>query len=363
MEKGLTRRQFLGVSGSALLAACAPAIRRAPTKPVELPLPGNKRIKLLFSFGSHYTKKSAAEIKPLLSEFRPHVYVLETTGSEQEAIETEEEYRKGHFPIDDPEIGLPLLAFKQAEDKALMEAKVPRIFILERLTSQEQKEADEAADDFMTHEAKAFISFYSGNPMAAVSSYKRHLAAFNKLNLVREFRMRKVLSNFYNELVSRYPELARESEIRVVARYGSAHTSLYHFAKRRSGFSKVHRQFRSPHYFPLHEAELRRATLGLPPTTDHHELGKCFLVHVLYDHLRQKIEVGDSNIAAFSNTVLKRARFEDLEKVSRHIATYADPSNDEAIKGGFQQIGIKLPEIKEEIHAFLRRKRIPLAPD
>lgn len=351
-----TRREFGRLSLSSLLAACAPRLIREPAKPIELPLGDNRKIKVLFHFGSHGSADHARAVAPVLRDFKPHVVCLE------DAFQSEEGARK----IEGAFYQLPRerLSDFHAGIRDLLEKDKPRVFILERFALKESRMGRVIRSDVESFRTKAVAAFLGGDSQQALYYYRGYWDIITHLNKKREKQIKDNLSKLHGLLTNRFPELAREREIRVVVNYGSVHTSIFKHALG-VGFSEARRRMLKPAYFTPSHSYFRRGLFGLPVNSSDEEIARVFLGDLIVDHFAGS-GANPSNVSAFANILSRKFTLDQFRMVSQHLAQVKPKARGEVEKAthnAFALAGINLPTNKEEIHAFLEKRRIPLARD
>ncbi len=349
MKRDISRRKFLGISSASLLAACAPfALER---RKIEYKLPNNKRIKLVFQFGAHGSEKDAEEMRALLNKFKPHVVGIEHTGlHEQLAIEKEEEYKKTHRS---PYAPFEESSFGKQRFTVLSETNVPRIFFMERFTLEQGATVLGKIFDAGSFHDKAIQLFGRGRAAEAVEALRQGLELDIKSNKMREKHINNTLSNLHATLTKRFPELEREPEIRVVIRYGALHTPLFRQALK-SGYGAAKREMKTPTYYLLGDALVRRATFGLPQKTDKNSLAQAFIAGLIAFKTRG-LTRSLNNSAAFANLAARRFNYDDFVRISQRVAKQKEPlfiAFEEAMK----EEGVHIPRTKEELRTVLARK-------
>ncbi len=354
MPPNISRRGLLkGASASALLVACAPRIALQPRGPVEAVLPGNKKIKIIFHFGAHGTAKHAEEVRPIVEKFKPHVFCPEA------AFSTEEERRRGEDSYASGKLRTKR-EYDTALIKVLRDNKIPRLFYLERFEKQESEKTRELVNFAYSEYDLADSLFATGRPYDALNVFDSAIGSFSFVQKARESEVKRVLSKLHENLVKRYPELSREREIRVVVKYGSAHTPLYRAAKK-LGFGELQRKMAMPTYFDLDLAALRAETFGLERKNDLDSLARQFISHA-YTDILQDMGVNLSNAAAFANQVAKKVNFQMFSRISKAVSLYRPRFLPGRLLNALNKEGLPVPQTKEEVHAFLKRRGIRLAP-
>ncbi len=346
----ITRREFLkagGVAGALGLGGwlLGRGIRsRVVTS-------ANKRLKVLFHFGAHSTPEQAEEAVLTVMNFKPHVVCPEHAfATEQEARETEKMYYHPNIRFYSPHA--------DALRDALVQLGKPKIFVLERFTPEQGRHLLDLDNRSDANRGAARLMFLLGNPAKAIEMFRQHLQDWTELHMERENAIKRILSDFHRRLVERYPDLAREKEIRVVVSYGSAHTPLYMHGKN-SGFGQVTRYVPAPTYFISSDAHVRRATFGKKPKYGDEEVAQALLSEVLTIRAMQQ-GAGNSNAAAFGNIAARRFSLADIANLSREMGRDF-VGRRTVFERHLQQRGIPFPASAEQVRDFLRKKRIPLA--
>ncbi len=349
----LSRRSFLaGGASSLLLAACAPALKQtALGSPVNVPLPGNKRLKVIFHFGKHATVEDAKEITPILEEFKPHVVCPEGAfATEEKARKWEDDWLNNRFaPADE---------YGGALAKSLILSRVKRIFLLERFNQAKSDTTRASWGVFINKSSDSDDAFYAGLPEKVLEHYDKAVDAMVKSSVSRELEMKRVLSNFYGQLVQRYPELSKEPEVRVVVNCGGAHTPVFK-AARKMGFGEVQRKMKAPYYFSAFLVPMRMATFGKQRKRDKDTLAREVLNFHYGNLVSDKTKSSDANTNAFVNLATKKLGFDTLQRVSKAVSSHSNPRSNEAIELALKAEGVPVPQSKAEVHAFLEKKLGP----
>ncbi|MFH1247502.1 MAG: twin-arginine translocation signal domain-containing protein [Candidatus Micrarchaeota archaeon] len=377
----LSRRTFLkgvGVSALGLLAACAglpsSTVRSTakpvamskkvsslaqPPAPVEVLLPGNKRIKIAFQFSSHRDEKDGQMIGPLLDKHKPHVVCIENAfGDEKAARSLEADYELE---------SAPMRPFYRGLFNTMRKKQVPHAYVLERESYPQDLASGFERFGLSRSNSIAHREFFLGGWENTLYLYREHLDKLEaKDNVNREEVAKKVIRNLYTSLVKRFPELEKEKEIRVAVKYGSAHTPLY-AAARKAGFAEVTREIQKPLYFFPSEAHIRRATFNRPNSKGNGDevIARTFMGDQLGFYAILDLDVNRSNAAAFGSLVSRKLTLRQFRRVSSRLAKLKSiPKESESyavLADALRKEGVTLPQSKEEVHAFLERKRIPLA--
>ncbi len=312
----LSRRTFLKGTGASsllsILAACGALPRTTSRSPVELPLSGNRRIKLLFHFSSHGSEKDAQTIEPLLASFKPHIVCIENAGSTNSKADALE----ATFALEKP------FFFNRnygGLHRVFRKYGIRRVHVLERFN---EKEADELEQLF--YKTGPFRNpdpiglFLFRQPQAAIDNFRQFLQLMKSGDIKREERVKQALSTLHKDLVAKFPELSSELEVRVVIRYGSAHTPLYKYA-RQSDFGAVDRRMAKPFYFSPLTTYLRRAAFGLSASEDDEVIAKTLLGEIIFEHA-YNLGVNPSNSAAYANLISKQISLEKFHRISNQRA-------------------------------------------
>ena len=375
----ISRREFFKKAGAATALAAVLASARDLSKPVEVPV-GNKKLKIIFNFGPHAKAADAMPLEPIMREFRPHVVCieLEATG-ENRAKRLEEKYYS--LPPEALSLG-SFTDFVKAEREVLKKYR-PTVFVLERFLS------DELSDKVMALTRRQIDSsvavdaaLAAGDAGAAIRAHRELMQAEGEHVALRERGIKAILSNLHGSLVKRYPELAKEKEIRVVVRYGGAHTTLYQHA-RAVGFGGVERKVMTPLYFDPSTVAVRHALFGLPRKHSEVDVARNLAAGLLAVYA-ENLGANSSNSAAFGNLFAKKVNLDQVHRIvssgglrPRLRTENPDPFrvlSEKAVREDaqlirqdaeryvedlpvrFQREGIKLPESKQDIHAFLEKR-------
>ncbi len=340
----LTRRQLLKGAGAVAAAGAGAAYWQL----MKLPAPGNnRRIKLLFNFGPHGSKEDFEDIKPLLREFKPHAVCLEEAGgTEQDAQKIEHSYVAGKDNLLDEEA--------KALHASLRHHGVKRVFILERLPES----LDQSLASTEHFGQQGINAFFEGKPMTAIAWYRSAIQISRDMQRTREASIKQTLSNLYSNLVKHFPELEKERELRVVIRYGAAHTPIYRAAKGMN-FKEVKRKMRNPVYFYGSAIHDRRAAFGLPDKNSDEEIARTLLTDLLATH-SANVGAGYSNSSAFANLLSRKFTLKQFKRISNRCAQAKTEYQGMALYEALTAEGIALPRSREEVEEFLRRRRIPL---
>ncbi len=357
----ITRRQLLTsgavLAGGAALGRWLPRRSKEPETPVthEVRLPGNKRINVLFHFSDDTSPDDAAKIEPLLQKFKPHVVCIETSGtSEQEALAIEDSFAQGN-PKEYTEYRM---VFNE-----LIKRYKPRIFALERL---DKKEAASIEMDRMAVQGSALAAegaFYDGNPDKAIANFYHTLIIDRQVNATREARAKEAISDLHRHLASRFPELNHEKELRVLVQYTKMHTPIYKHAKT-VGFGNVRRVMETPTYFDLPHKLMREYTFGKRDVNQEltqEEVAQNLLGALLTNHALS-LDANNSNSAAFGNLLSHKITVDQFNRICKKFSEVNQRHG--AAKGmqaALGKEGIHLPMTKEEVHAWLKKRKVPLA--
>ncbi|MEW5955455.1 MAG: hypothetical protein AB1626_02865 [Candidatus Micrarchaeota archaeon] len=357
-----SRREFFKKAGAATALAGIAACARKLAEPIEIPV-GNKKLKIVFQFGKHETAVDARQLEPVLRDFKPHVVSVEWWGVDKDAESFE---KRIYSPLFNPDEEFAVSDFSREQHRLLKQYR-PRIFVLERMVK-------EAIDNYVNWTAEGTIHAYAaigamsmGDAQGVIDEYRQYLMAETKSNALREAQIKSALSDLHDSLTLRYPELAREKEIRIAVQYGSAHTPIYEHA-RRVGFGSVGRKMLTPAYYPATSAFVRRATFGKPQDYSDAEVARTFTADMLLQYAKQ-LGTNDNNSAAFGNLFAKKIGFDKFHRIFASVA--AEPWQEKGFfdpriwQAAFAKHGVKLPASKEEVHAFLEKRigRRRLAPD
>ncbi|NYZ75613.1 hypothetical protein H0O03_05115 [Candidatus Micrarchaeota archaeon] len=342
----ISRRGFFKRVGAVTALAGIAAFARDFSEPVEIPV-GNKKLKVIFNFGWHRKAADAMPLEPILRNFRPHVVCIEEMGFERKQAEQAEE----NFYSLQPKSGA-FSAFSKAQHELLGKYR-PKIYFLERFEPRETDEIFDLAGKQVNSQEAAYAALDEGNTDLALRQYREYLQASVKEVVRRESAIKSVLSRLHSSLVKRYPELAKEKEIRVVVRYGGAHTSLYKQA-RKIGFGGVERKMPTPAYYLPSEAFVRRSAFGLPQDFSDAEVARTITAEALSTYAK-RLGTNLENSAAFGNLLGKKTNLGQFRRIfSEGIGKESDRSA--VMRTRFQQEGIKLPASTQEVHAFLEKR-------
>ena len=384
----ISRRGFFKRVGAVTALAGIAAFAGDLSGPVELPV-GNKKLKVFFNLGPHATAANARKLEPIVRDFKPHVVCieLETTG-ENRAKQLEERYYS--LPPEKLSLG-SFTDFVKAEQDVLRKYH-PKVFVLERFLSEELFDKFiELTKRQIDSSVAVDTALAAGDAGAAIRAHRELIQAEGETAELRERGIKAILSDLHGSLVRRYPELANEKEIRVVVRYGGAHTTLYQHA-RTVGFSGVERKVMTPLYFDSSTVVVRHALFGLSRKHSDADVAKNLAAGLLAVYA-ENLGANSGNSAAFGNLFAKKVNLDQFHQILssgglRPQLRTAEPDpwnvlSQEAVRQEaqsisqdaerytrdlpalFQREGIKLPASKQEVHAFLEKKigRRRLAPD
>lgn len=366
-----SRRKFLRLGiAAAAGAGLAALFRRNATRPsiesTHVPehtttavfKPDNKRIKLVFHFGSHVTKEHGADIEPLLKKYRPQVVCTELAAkSETDAREFEDLYYLSKLR--------PLQGHKQymeALRDVLRRNGRPRVFSLERFSDRESKEINEKFNALLKKGKNRL--FISGKSSEAISDYRNTLESFAELTRRRNREIKRVMTNLHGEVVSRFPELSREKKLTILVRYGTAHAPIFNHALA-GGFGevigKVPELASVMRYEDPSLAFAFNLEFNLPRDESDAEIARLLLTRGLAS-AAERCGVGYYNAILFSVESVKHITLGQFKQLSSLISQYiaSGKTEKQALRDAHATQNIIYPQSKEEVYEFLRQKRISL---
>lgn len=195
----------------------------------------NSKIRLLFHFNDHATAQEAEEVGQTLKEFKPHVVCIEHAGASEQYAQMAETTFTTHEPIFlEPDEYFEAL-------HPIVKKSGAKVFIPERFSEEESAEIQWTHKLVHQLQWDAINQFLAGKPAAALRSYREHLETQAANETKRDTHLKRVISNLHGEIITRFPELAHEPEIRVAFVYGVGHSPLFLHAKH-SGFASVDRK-------------------------------------------------------------------------------------------------------------------------
>ncbi len=364
-----SRRKFLLLGGAvAAGAGLAALLRRSGIKPSAEPAsvpertaavfkPDNSRIRLVFQFENHGTREHGVSIEPLLKKYRPQVVCRELAAkSETNARHFEDIFYSRK--IDDPYYG----AFQDV----LRRNGKPRVFSLERFSDRESKEINEKFK-VLLQQPTSFRLFMVGKSSEAISEFRQYLEGVAELQHRRNSEVNRVMSKLHAELVSRFPELSKEKKLTVLVRYGTAHAHILNHALG-AGFGEVVGKMPEPalavRKLHPHDVFSIRREWNLPRDESDGEIARLLLTNALTGiALHHGVEFEDAIwFSAESVKHITLGQFKQLSALtSQHIAS--GKKEMQAIRAALATHNIIYPLSKEEVHEFLRQKRIPLTPE
>lgn len=316
-------------------------------KPVTIRFPGSGNVRLLFHFSPHATAQDANGLDPVMKEFKPHVLCIEEGLAYEEEAQRVEAFfsaRNKYAKYDDE--------YEEALHQVIRKHK-PRVFVLERFPLEESLELTKLHPSLV----KAADAFFKGKPEQALSEAREALEKYAAQTRRREEHIAKKLTNIRELLVARFPELSKEKELRVVVKYGTAHTSLYAHATKQG--MTAGRAISTPYYFPTFQALVRKYIFEKEAKANNEELARALVGDVISARLR-KIGVGGSNRAAFANLVVRNLSIEQFRNISDAIRR-SNKKLSTAIEDSLTEHGIPIPITKYGVHKFLRQRGIPLS--
>lgn len=336
------------------LTGCGTLIKARTRKPIEVKLPGNKKIEVVFRLAPHHRNIPDKEFGTVVKKVKPHVVCLEAAlETHKKAVEFEEHYRKG--PINEEG--------QNAHTRHILEVlrrnKVERVFSLERLV--DEKKADELLRGFFDSNRSEYLAdgfFLRGDPYTAINFFTESVKYMIEVQPFREAEVKRVMSRLYEHLIKRYPELAKEKSIRVVIKYGGLHTHLYEAAKKQ-GFGSVKRSQEKPTYFDWNSALQRAACFGLPVKTDRNTMARTMLASLIIEAIREKTGIDVYTANAFSNSLTRRIDFKEFSRICELVAErFYSGDSQLPFWEGMKKAGYYLPETKAEVEDYLRKKQI-----
>ena len=305
---------------------------------------GNSKIRLLFHFGRHITQEDGTRVFQAMKKFRPQVICLESpgyTGAQAKALEKQMAETKGNSPPFQFEIEKGIRGFKA------------RPYFIERHESQEEASHYQAFVPMLQQYGLSIRqAFTAGKPEEALELFHKRLIDLISSSIEREDRIKKKISNLYDELVKRYPELGKEKELRVLITFGSAHTSIYHHA-RKQGFAEVKRILQNK-IFDLGSAYTREIIFGRNPDLTQAKLVRGSLSEFMLQLLEMRgVPFGEAT--AYSNLAFKKATLDDYQRISEAASKHTQGSFIDKIGRAFQECNVKIPD-KDEVKKTLAKR-------
>ncbi len=317
---------------------------------------GNKRIKLVFRFAGHEVARDAEGIKPLLRDFDPHVVCLESLSTTRESARAiEEEHAAGKLRLESEHA--------TTLHKLIREHSRARVFLLERYSYRDSQRVERWHKESSDSANAAGELFLAGHSREALNAYTKAICTVVKSDAFREKHVNKTISNLHKVLTCRFPELKKEKEIRVAVNFGSAHTPLYKHAVKR-GFASVGRVM-SSYYFAAPHALARNATFGLRRKFNREEIAKALLAS-LFTIYASNLGTSEGNANAFGNILARRFSLEEFHRISSgalDASTYFGNDDQRVFQEALASEGIALPNSREEVHDFLKKRGIPLVEE
>ncbi|MFH0922454.1 MAG: hypothetical protein V1811_00170, partial [Candidatus Micrarchaeota archaeon] len=260
----------------------------------------NARLNTVFHFTAHQTAGDLKRAVGTIEKFKPHVVCIEAAfipGEEAHAIERNFEH--GIIGYGSP--------FNVHLARYVRNAQA-KLFMLERYSKDQSAKGVEKlnAADELAEEARQHI--LAGRPKEALETYGKVFEADAEIDALRENHVKKNISQLQGLLLSNYPELAREKEIRVMIVFGRAHTGIYHHAKREGIKSRIETEF-GP-FNPANEL-LRKRSFGLVTKPTPLDIAKAALGGLLVD---LAIGRGESNFIKIAGASQKKTRALNLEQ-------------------------------------------------
>ncbi len=379
----VTRRKLLfGGAGLAFLAACSAFPRPVPERPIEATLPGNKKISVVFYSSHRENIHDANKLRPVLKSFNPHVLCIDhIAAGEIYARQLEDDFAKGNIAAGD--------IYRKKLREVVNEHGGARLFVLDRFSDKDAKTFTRIGLASHQAQGEAFIAFRSGNADHAIEKFTKALEQWEKLSTARHSRAKQVISNLRTELVRRYPELAKEKDLRVVISVEPWLTPLYlHVLK--SGFANVTQKVTvkikmktgreeevnyprySRHYLNPVESHVFKAIMQEKPLSlSQEEVARALLGIMLTEHSRG-LGVNSFNSAAFANIAVSGVSLALFKRLSNTLKgekdvkqpafmTVGKPAPLPALLKALESEGIKLPNTSDDIYLFLRRNNVPLS--
>ncbi len=342
----ITRRQLLVGAGAGAATIVGTGLIERHVQPIG----GNHLLDVVFQFRPHRHARDAESLDKLVKKFRPHVLCIEAAhASEAHAREIEEVHSQ-----DSPLQLKHYTDFQKAEHGIARKHKLP-VAVLERFPKYKSRELVELSLLSDEKQLESRNAFFEGNEEEALQLVREVVDIENRYNLTREKEVNRHVSRLYEFLVKRFPEFKRKDKIKVLVRYGPAHTQLYSHAKK-SDFALLKRDVEVPIYFPPLVVEARRELFGLPRRKDDAELARLILATEITEHA-YLAGVNAMNSVAFGNLLAKRFTLEQFRRICKRFSVVNQRHGAaKAMQEALKQEGIKLPMTREEVHAWLEKR-------